>query len=284
MFATPKAAYGWLGRLPNEDDWGKHWSTVRAGDRKCKAANKYIRALVLGGNSHLQVQTATRLVTTVMANPDRSRTRWDCLAGSPVATLRNALGKIGFAEVEPWKWEHFTNLRLNLSDLTLRKDKAQHDVRAGWKASMFREFLRSTRHEAQEFREIPDLWGRFGRLDFASVRQWAFGVGAGRTVALLCFVSPAWMASATGVGEACPWCGADAPHFDHLAWSCENRPRTAPMKPNCHFLGRTGWAVKGENAQVINEVRTWLTEVCSTVWRLRHGDPGADRADAGSAA
>ena len=56
-------------------------------------ANKKLRAMLLGGNSHLEIIAVERLVADCCANPGRSLQRWNGGVGPPV--LRRMLVKLG---------------------------------------------------------------------------------------------------------------------------------------------------------------------------------------------
>jgi hypothetical protein len=62
----------------------------------------YIRALFLGGNSHLEVLAVKQLLGAVASSVDRSIARWNGPPGSPVRTLRQALKNLGFSTRRPW--------------------------------------------------------------------------------------------------------------------------------------------------------------------------------------
>ena len=57
---------------------------VRRCDGKCYVANKHVRALFLGGNSHLEVLSVKHLLGAVARSTDQSLARWTGPVGSPV--------------------------------------------------------------------------------------------------------------------------------------------------------------------------------------------------------
>ena len=67
------------------------WSAVGRCDGKCYVANKHVRALFLGGNSHLEVLSVKHLLGAVARSTDQSLARWNGPVGSPVRLLRQAL-------------------------------------------------------------------------------------------------------------------------------------------------------------------------------------------------
>ncbi|OLP94640.1 hypothetical protein AK812_SmicGene23344 [Symbiodinium microadriaticum] len=65
MFATSAACYGWLARMPTLTASSKLWATIKIGQGRVRMANKWMRALILGGNSHLDIIAASNLFRAV---------------------------------------------------------------------------------------------------------------------------------------------------------------------------------------------------------------------------
>ena len=66
-------------------------------------ANKHVRALFLGGNSHLEVLAVKHLLGAVASSVNRSVARWKGPLGSPVRLLRKALSDVGFSSRRPYR-------------------------------------------------------------------------------------------------------------------------------------------------------------------------------------
>eukprot|EP00438_Fugacium_kawagutii_P025013 Skav230595 [mRNA] locus=scaffold3317:294848:297810:- [translate_table: standard] len=284
MFATPKANWGWISRRPTKKDMNTYWSVIRAGDRRCTMASRFIRGLLLGANSALSIQTLKMLLGAIIGNPDRSSSRWSIARGHPVTALRAALIDIGFTEQEPWKWIRFCEEELDLFSPVVNKNEVFHHLRQAWRAQQFREFLRDGRHEAMEFRGHDSLWNEFQSLGHENNRDWAFSSWHARTIALGAVVSPAWLYNAHGAcDEVCPWCHAHASTatWYHMCWECDQRPSDLTC-PDSLFLKRFGWKTKRSGHDIscdnLTKVRAWLLRYPSTA--AADGDPGSPAADA----
>ena len=75
-YAMIKACYGWFGRRPARAESWKLWAQVRRGDGVCRLANKFIRGILLGGCSHLELLSTRHLLSAVVASDDKSDQRW----------------------------------------------------------------------------------------------------------------------------------------------------------------------------------------------------------------
>ena len=275
MFAMPQASYGWVSRLPTVAAAFRLWSNVRRGDGKCFMANKYIRALFLGGNSHLEVLAVKHLLGAVASSVDRSIARWNGPPGSPVRTLRQALKNLGFSTRRPWVFSHQVTQNLNLIQPCRSKsdrDHLSHILRHPWRATQWERFLNSGRHEAQEIKQsLTDHWSAFRRLDIEASRNWTLSSSQSRTMGLSSFVSSHWLHRSSGINEPCVWGrGENHPGFFHLAWSCPLRPD--PFDPPASILlSRFGWSSSGDDPTVVEAVRHNLVNLCESIWQHRHG-------------
>ena len=285
MFAMPQASYGWVSRLPTVAAASRLWSSVRRGDGKCFMANKHIRALFLGGNSHLEVLAVKHLLGAVAGSVDRSLARWNGPPGSPVRTLRQALKDLGFSSRRPWVFSHQVSQNLNLIQPCRTKsdrDHLSHILRHAWRATQWERFLNSGRHEAQEIKQsLTDHWSAFRRLDIEASRNWILSSSQSRTMGLSSFVSSHWLHLSSGICEPCVWgCGENHPGFFHLAWSCPLRPDPFDPPPSI-LLSRFGWSSSGDDPVVVEKVRQNLSNLCETIWQHRYGGTGRRAAATG---
>ena len=172
----PQASYGWVSRLPTVSAMSSLWSCVRRGEGKCFVANKHVRALFLGGNSHLEVLAVKHLLGAVASSVGRSVARWNGPPGSPVRTLRKALSDFGFSSRRPWVFSHQVVQSLNLIQPCRSKsdrDHLFHILRQAWRPTLWERFLNSGRHEAQEIKQsLANHWSAFRRLDIEACRNW----------------------------------------------------------------------------------------------------------------
>ena len=267
MFAMPQAAYGWFGRLPTQAVCAELWAALCRGDNRCKAANRHVRALFLGGNSHLDLLSIKRLMGAVIASPNRTIARWNgpnkkALCSSCAKRLKNlttssallesskaimiALGLI--APEPPW-----TNLIAISSSTTC--------ATAGGPAN-FKSFstLGGTK--------LLIVWPK--HLASGDTRDWILSNPQARTLGLGAFISSSWLRTSSGVNEPCVWgCGLLNPHFHHMAWECPSR-NTNLAPPSCPFLARFGWSSSNLFNREVSEVRSHLENLVSVLWSLRH--------------
>ena len=281
MFAMPQASYGWVSRRPTVAATSRLWSAVRRGDGKCFVANKHVRALFLGRNSHLEILSVKHLLGAVATSTDRSVARWNGPPGSPVRILRQALNSFGFItrHARPWVWTHRVAPTISLvcpSQTKADRNHLSHILRQAWRATLWERFLNSGRHEAQEIKQsLTDHWSAFRRLDIEASRNWILSNPQARTMGLSSFVSSHWLHISSGVVEPCVWgCGELHPGFHHLAWSCPLRPD--PFEPpSSILLARFGWQACNDNVEEVQKVRKNLENLCLTIWGRRHSATGA---------
>ena len=77
--ALSKCLCGWIGRLRVQKDTWRFWAAVRRAQRVHQHANKFLRAIIFGGNGHLDCVSGTNLIRIVtpvasLAGQKNSRT------------------------------------------------------------------------------------------------------------------------------------------------------------------------------------------------------------------
>ena len=155
MFATSAACYGWLARMPTLTASSKLWATIKIGQGRVRMANKWMRALILGGNSHLDIIAASNLFRAVWKLRVQGHARWT----APVAVLRKWFRHRGFQDLRPWTWTKEGGPRVELS-AGRGLDKAQHCLREGWRLWCWDRFVQTGRHELASLGRI----GKTGRV------------------------------------------------------------------------------------------------------------------------
>ena len=270
-FAAPMMCYGWVARCINDKDLWRFWSQVRHGDRVCRLANRFTRALVLGGCCHPEIVSAKHLLRAVAGCSERSLERWFGARGHPVRVLRDLLARLGFETPHPWHFQHHAGPQLDLRRTTHDMDKLAHELRQAWRASLWERYLDRNRHECRDFRRPRNRiqWKELLDIDFDSVRKWAFSSPEARCIALGSYVSPAWCLE--GVPTRCIWqgCDCEVASWHHVAWSCRHRPSKL-RKPSSPFMARWGWHQRGANTKESVAVRSWLAAVVEQTWVVRH--------------
>ena len=120
-------------------------------------ANKHVRALFLGGNSHLEVLSVKHLLGAVARSTDQSLARWNGPVGSPVRLLRQAL--------RAWLRHHLSlglfasswSRSQLLSSCRTKPDRdyLSHVFRQGFRASQWEKNPNSGRHELVTKSKVP---------------------------------------------------------------------------------------------------------------------------------
>ena len=134
-------------------------------------ANRYLRAVVLGGSSHLDALVGTNLFRIVARMFEHNAREWHRRPGTPLRALQDWLADRGWSEHAPWSWRgaepHY--------DLAL--------VREGWRHHQWCSFLFQGRHETEELWDVPN--NVFFDTDFERTHAVIGGRAAARSVGLL---------------------------------------------------------------------------------------------------
>ena len=198
-FGVAKVAHGWLCNLPNKSDAWSLWTAMRSGQRCLRRANRHIRAILLGGNSHLDIVSAGSLLRTFAGIRGRGMVEWNNRAGSPLRAFRKWMADQGWAEGGPWAWKGCTpELSSNATVPQLL-----HSLRQGWRAGQWAAFLsRGGRHEVQELSDVSPA--QILQFDFAKTRRFSQDNRGYRTVASLATATPCFQNSRDGTPILCP--------------------------------------------------------------------------------
>ena len=113
-FCVSMVAYGWFAKLPPLYISTSLWHLVKHGEGTAWLGNTWLRGIVEGGNTHLDVVTASALFRVVASLRQKQLCLWHRTSGAPVAVLRKWLSSHGWVEISPWKWR-LEGLSLNIS-------------------------------------------------------------------------------------------------------------------------------------------------------------------------
>merc|ERR1711933_511721 len=95
-------------------------------------------------------------------------------------------------------------------------------------------------------------------------------------------LSPASLMHAYGQGKfpeeafTCPLCRSIGAYWEHVFWTCEERPDEAPRKPAHPMQARFGWATstnKEENREIIR----WMERIVEKMWADRYGQSMSEK-------
>ena len=275
-FGSSKVAYGWLSRCATQRDCWKVWATVRREQHCLYRANRFLRAVVLGGSSHLDALVGTNLFRIVARMFEQNAREWHRRPGTPLRALRDWLADRGWSEHAPWSWkgaEPHCDLAVPVAQNALAAQL--HAVREGWRHHQWCSFLFQGRHETEEFWDVPN--NVFFDTDFERTRAVIGGRAAARSVALLATASPATFHDrAEPSATRCCWPGCSAlGTWRHVAWTCPCRPAYAKefrLRDFSPIQLRLGWVRRSCRKRDLAALQ-WLAEVQERLWEVRHRPP-----------
>ena len=233
QFALPKANYGWVARGPTWTVASSLWATFWVSTRRVRYSSPWLRALFLGGSLHLDITWVTRLVAAVLSG-----------------ALRSWFRSHDFRSVRPWVWRHpVASVEVDLSVRPGPKmlepliGLAQHNVREGWRAWVWKKYSPCGRHEVKS---LPVSDQIFPSLDIKNTRSWILSGPVTATVGLGATFSPGTYSRipSSSRSSTCPWGCGGVGFWEHITWECPYRLGPFPPKPSCPFLARFGWAQK----------------------------------------
>ena len=107
MFGLGVVSYGWIARLPTWGVSNKLWAAVKWAQKVAWMSYKWLRAVVLVGNSHVDVPSACGLFRILYQLRRSGSCVWndEPLPYTPLWTFRKWLKESGWNEVAPWSWE-----------------------------------------------------------------------------------------------------------------------------------------------------------------------------------
>ena len=267
-FCVSMVAYGWFAKLPPLYISASLWHLVKRGEGTAFLGNTWLRAIVEGGNTHLDIVTASALFRVVASLRQKQLCLWHSKSGAPVAVLRKWLLSHGWAEISPWKWR-LEGLSLNISLGSAASLAGNlHVLRQGWRWWCWQRFLMSARHEIRSASLDEVLIQEFLAVDWKLIRAVTCCVPEKRSVVLAAFVSNAWRAVGDpSTSRLCPWCNRVGT-FDHLVWECARSPWLVdrPPKPASGLLWRLGWLTCKDDLYCLD----YIARVLLSLWDMRH--------------
>ena len=259
--ALSKATYGWVARLPPQTSLWKCWAQVRRAQKCHKAANKHLRAIVYGGNSHLDMLIGASLIRVVARLITGQGVQWSHreVRGNPLATLHHWLTDHGYAASGPWVWDSdHPTFKVDLLQMPVKA--AQHAARQGWRWCQWQQFLWGPRHEVEEVSSL-DV-NVFACINWDEMRKFS-KEPAFRAIVTGAFMSPSAMSHRhDNCPTVCPWCQSCLGHWNHVFWECTSRPETIAC-PTQVVTARFGWGATAVEA-------AWMTKVAREIWDVRH--------------
>ena len=277
-FAASLATYGWSCRIPPQATTSKVFSCLSKTLKGNTIASPLIRSAIYGGNCHMDILVACRLLRRLCRLKAKNNLLWTCKQQTAVGAFRQWLRGQGWLETGPWKWLDCQNNVLCVSHTT-DIEEACHKLRQQWRANMLYKWSKGARHEVQQWQHLDtaaQMRVQIENLDLDWVRQNLMTVdGAGRAVLLGSMVSPALRARQeprAQLCDKCPWCD-QLGTWQHVCWSCKRIPIAAqrPPKPKSFLAQRFAWPQMDFSRQERLRILRWLTDVQRLLWQLRHG-------------
>jgi hypothetical protein len=179
-----------MARTPTLKASWRIWADIRRAQRVHQWANRFLWAILYGGNGNLDCLSGTNLLRIVAKMMLVGQTTWSdrrC-TGTPLWSLDHWFSNHGNASDAPyvWKSEH-EKFTVNLNRMTVCE--ARHAARMGWRWYMWQRFLQSGRHECPEVHEL--CVDRFANFDFTKIRTEAATRPAYRALVTGAMLSPA---------------------------------------------------------------------------------------------
>ena len=111
---------------------------------------------------------------------------------------------------------------------------AQHNVREGWRAWVWKKYSQCGRHEVQS---LPVSDQTFPSLDIKNTRSWILSSPVAATVGLGATFSPGTYSRipSSSRSSACPWGCGGVGFWEHITWECPYRLGPFPPKPSWSF-------------------------------------------------
>ena len=264
LFGVSSCAYGWVARLPSLTESRALWKS----DHKLhRMANEWVRAVVYGGLSHLDIVSANSLIRVVYSLFQKGF-HWNGQPGGPIRTFRTWMRARGWDEKEPWKWQHFGDPQcifpINFNrhwDLA----HAKHVMRNMWRFWALDQFLQTHRREVTDCSQITVQ--QFLKINFSEIRKLCDIDGAARAVATSATYSPATLKTQLAFQDPklqCPYCTCLGT-WDHVAWQCSQSPhvQTRPVIPDSGVARRFGWDRD-------TGVLSYLADIQRDIWAKRY--------------
>ena len=195
-----------------------------------------------------------------------------------VACTWISLGSLAWwlrSSVRPWVWRHpVASVEVDLSVRPGPKmlepliGLAQHNVREGWRAWVWKKYSPCGRHEVKS---LPVSDQTFPSLDIKNTRSWILSSPVAATVGLGATFSPGTYSRipSSSRSSACPWGCGGVGFWEHITWECPYRLGPFPPKPSCPFLARFGWAQKTSCPNEVLKVRCWLAKCQDSIWNTK---------------
>ena len=144
MFCLSVVSYGWMARLPTWGVSNKLWAAAKRAQNAAWMSNKWLCAVMLGGNSHVDVGSACGLYRVLLQLRRKGSCVWNDVKYTPLWTFRKWLKERGWNEVAPWSWEG-QGLRLCLRAIA-QLQRQLHNLRSGWREYCWSRFMLSGQH------------------------------------------------------------------------------------------------------------------------------------------
>ena len=244
----PKMAWGWLFKWPTK----KLCTTVRQCMRRVghihKAGSASLISILEGNHSDLSFKAGQDAYAALRRQGLWSQRQWtrQIEQGTWLGRVRTFLAHLGWVEVAAFSWQHFQGARLrwHRDPRGLHLQRELHVLRESWRAHSFREFLESSRRDANGLALQGAAYNE-ARAEQAR-RAYSNGSSHERAVLVGAAMSDAFY-SENPAGAACRWCATGAvPSWQHLAWECDGFADSRTGRGDALY-NRLGWPMRRHN-------------------------------------
>ena len=244
----PKMAWGWLFKWPTK----KLCTTVRQCMRRVghihKAGSTSLISILEGNHSDLSFKAGQDAYAALRRQNLWSQRQWtrQIEQGTWLGRVRTFLAHLGWVEVAAFSWQHFQGdrLRWHRDPRGLHLQRELHVLRESWRAHSFREFLESSRRDANGLALQGAAYNE-ARAEQAR-RAYSNGSSHERAVLVGAALSDA-LYSENPAGATCRWCATGAvPSWQHLAWECDGFADSRPGRGDA-LCNRLGWPMRRHN-------------------------------------
>lgn len=252
----PVASYGWVGRVPTDSTslqlfraWTKH--------RACRSASLFIKQILYGAKTHLDIIIGCRLVKRVSRLWARQALIRSSTEGCTWQFCSSWLHAQGWQQVgDEIKFRHpelaaerssLTESCIGLSDQN-GLPAFLHSIRVSWRRCRFLDWLYSSWHEARELltlcnsvegNPVEFVIEDFHQSDCDAIRKATNFSPAVRSTLLGSLVGDAWLGHDGNHLTTCCACTNTLGSFHHIMYECGLFPH-GPSPPKSFWIRKDG--------------------------------------------
>ena len=215
LFGRSGLEYGWVSSSPSKNQCKLQESWLWRCLGRARYASPYMRKVILGGHSYLQITLLCRQLRLVAKRNEALRSLQLPIGRAPLDDLvEQGLTNLGWT-LRGSEWHHPRYGRFSIANLVDDKvwGSVHHNIRESYREIAFHELVNSGRHDAMEINTEYSPDRRKLALKWAGANFQPFLMVVGG------LQSPLQRAILGYNTSVRPKCGINAPSWDHL-WQC----------------------------------------------------------------